>query len=84
MSQFPFDVAGSQQFVEHIGDCIDHSSAFRRLACKQANLLTNGCGDFFVREPWKIIERERDCVSFLQLEFQGDPISLGREAIVDW
>src|SRR3979411_3318416 len=60
MRKLPFDVAGSQQLVKCTGDFIDHHSTFRGLARKQAYLLTNGCGDFVVREPREIIEVERD------------------------
>jgi len=83
MRKLPFDVAGSQQLVKRTGDFIDHHSTFRRLACKQAYLLTNGCGDFVVREPWEIIEVERDGTGFLNLKFNGNRLSLGREVIVD-
>src|SRR5882762_3506686 len=83
MRKLPFDVAGSQQLVEHTGDLIDHDATFRRLAPKQPYLLTNGRGDFVVREPWEIIEVERDGMGFLNLKFNGNRLFFGREVIVD-
>src|SRR5882672_12078311 len=83
MRQLPFDMPGSQQLVKHTGDLIDHDATFRRLARKQPYLLTNGRGDFIVRKPGEIIERERDRGGILNLEFNGDRRSVGREVIVD-
>src|SRR3979409_2715215 len=83
MRKLPFDVAGSQQLVKRTGDFIDHHSTFRRLTCKQAYLLPNRCADFVVREPWEIIEVERDGMGFLNLKLNGNSLSLGRKELVD-
>ena len=59
--------------------CIDHRSAFRRFACKQADLVSNGSAQFLIREPWKIVERKRIGGSFLNLELEGDRVSFRRK-----
>ena len=51
---------------------IDHRSAVRRFACKQADLVSDGVSDLGAGEPRKIVERNRIGGSFLDLELQVD------------
>ena len=83
MRNVPFDFFRGEQVFDDSGHLIDHRSAVRRFARKQADFVSDRVSDFGSGEPRKIVERNRIGGRFLDLEFQVDRIALRGVAKVD-